>query len=92
MDLAPKSGTPEYDAWKEKRGRVEAALEENGLRYYRFGRVLPQGEVPQTVPASSRPDFKDMPSKPDTVDKVLEIIIRGLRRTLYAECLCTLKG
>ena len=43
MDLAPKGRTPEYDDWKEKRERVERALEENGL-YYRFGRVLPQGD------------------------------------------------
>lgn len=37
MDLAPEQGTPEFDAWKERRERVEAALEDNGLRYYRFG-------------------------------------------------------
>src|SRR5687768_16662562 len=43
MDLAPMPGTDEHSDWKERRARVERALEENGLRYYRFGRVLPQG-------------------------------------------------
>ena len=48
MDLPPKQDTPEFDVWKEKRGRVESALEDNGVRYYRFGRVLPQGETVQS--------------------------------------------
>ena len=47
MDLSPESATPEFSEWQKKRGRVEAALEENGLRYFRFGRVLPQGSLPQ---------------------------------------------
>ncbi len=53
MDLTPKIGTPEFDSWKEKRERVEVALEDNGLRYYRFGRVLPQGEPLQNGPEAN---------------------------------------
>jgi len=56
MDIPPEEGTPEFDAWKEKRERVEGALEENGLRYYRFGRVLPQRETAQTIRSATRSD------------------------------------
>jgi hypothetical protein len=83
MDLPPKQGTPEFDAWKEKRERVEAALEENGLRYYRFGRVLPQGETTQTNPASTRSEVPLTPAKPEKVEELLEIVVRGLRRAMH---------
>lgn len=83
MDLAPQSGTPEFEVWKEKRARVEAALEENGLRYYRFGRVLPQGELPKVpsgVPGSASASSL---SKPETVEEVIGIVVRGLRRAMH---------
>lgn len=54
MDLPPKKDTPEFDYWQERRERIDAALEDNGLRYYRFGRVLPQGEVAQHEPITAR--------------------------------------
>lgn len=82
MDLAPTSGKEELDDWRERRARVEHALEENGLRYYRFGRVLPQGadvitaELPSPAPLSS-------PSKPAKVEELLEVIVRGLRRAMH---------
>lgn len=41
MDLPPRDQEL-LSEWQGKRSRIEAALEENGLRYYRFGRVLPQ--------------------------------------------------
>jgi hypothetical protein len=83
MDLSPKLDTPEFDSWKEKRERVEAALEDNGLRYYRFGRVLPQGE-----PLENRPDATPRTTlssfgKPAKVEEVLDIIVRGLRRAMH---------
>src|ERR1700753_1727857 len=37
MDLAPVAGSEEFFVWRDQRKRIEAALEENGLRYYRFG-------------------------------------------------------
>ena len=36
MDLPPRDHELLND-WKDKRARIEAGLEENGLRYYRFG-------------------------------------------------------
>ena len=83
MDLPPKQGTPEFDEWREKRARVEAALEDNGLRYYRFGRVLPQGEMAESDAASSRPSTQQGPSKPQKVEELLEVVIRGLRRAMH---------
>ena len=82
MDLSPKQGAPEFDAWKEKRERVDAALEANGLRYFRFGRVLPQGESQQILP-SARSEATPLPTKPSSVDELLEVIVRGLRRAMH---------
>src|SRR5580765_132253 len=78
MDRSPKHGTPEVDIWKEQREQIETALEDNGLRYYRFGRVLPQGNLPDQT---SIPAFKQgpaSPAKPNKVEELLEIVIRGL--------------
>ena len=83
MDLPPKEGTPEFDEWREKRARVEATLEDNGLRYYRFGRVLPQGETAEASPAPTRPSTHDGPSKPQKVEELLEVVVRGLRRAMH---------
>lgn len=83
MDLPPLQGTPEFDSWKERRERVEAALEDSGLRYYRFGRVLPQGESPQPSTTSVRADALLVPAKPDKVEELLEIVVRGLRRAMH---------
>jgi REase_DpnII-MboI len=81
MDLAPMPGTDENDEWKERRNRVERALEENGLRYYRFGRVLPQGvEIAAELEAAAP---THTPPKPSKVDDLLEVLIRGLRRAMH---------
>lgn len=83
MDLAPEQGTPGFNDWREKRARVEAVLEENGLRYYRFGRVLPQAE-PLSSPGPSSPQEPPLtPSIPGRVEELLEIVIRGLRRAMH---------
>ena len=83
MDLAPGQGTLEFDNWKEKRERIEAALEDNGLRYYRFGRVLPQGEALQWIQASARTEVPPSPVKPGKVEELLEVVVRGLRRAMH---------
>lgn len=79
MDLPPKQDTPEFEIWKDKRDRIEKALEENGLRYYRFGRVLPQGEVHQEIQIQPN----KTPAKPAKVEELLEIIVRGLHRAMH---------
>ena len=83
MDLAPKQNTPEFDTWRDKRHRVEAALEDNGLRYYRFGRVLPQGETVTEGPKLGVQSPDASPAKPEKVEELLEVIVRGLRRAMH---------
>src|SRR6266436_1040027 len=46
MDVPPDEPSAEFPIWNENRDRVVQALEEIGLRYYRFGRVLPTGQTP----------------------------------------------
>lgn len=83
MDVAPKLGTTEHVEWKNKRDRVDAVLEENGLRYYRAGRVMPQGEtVSEAVRASEKTAQTDRP-KPTNVEGVIEVIVKGLRRAMH---------
>lgn len=79
MDLPPKAGTSEFEEWKQKRDRVERALEENGLRYFRFGRVLPQGQIPECERCQST----TTPAKPRQVEELLEVLVRGLRRAMH---------
>ncbi|EPF6691880.1 hypothetical protein ODJ70_24665 [Pseudomonas aeruginosa] len=85
MDLAPTPNTEAYDTWQERRQRVVSVLEENGLRYYRFGRILPQG-TPEPEPSSAahhtRPQ-SETPSKPRTVEELLEVVVKGLRRAMH---------
>lgn len=83
MDLAPKQDTDEFDPWKERRDRIESALEDNGLRYYRFGRVLPQGDVPEENPAAMPQTRAQQPVKPAKVEELLDIVIKGLRRAMH---------
>ena len=83
MDVPPpKSRQEDLSLWQESRGRIEAALAENGLRYYRFGRILPQGEVPQGDPYGANTPVRAF-SKPEKIDDVLEILVRGLRRAMH---------
>lgn len=82
MDLAPSGNGEEYQEWKVRRDRVERVLEENNLRYYRFGRVLPQGaEPPQSADATSKDaGTRPMPAK---VEELLEVTIHGMRRAMH---------
>lgn len=83
MDVPPpRSKSLELLEWEEKRRQIESALEENGLRYFRFGRVLPQGELPAVDPYGAKIPSRDF-SKPEKIDDLLEILIKGLRRAMH---------
>src|SRR5690348_10128968 len=47
MDVRPVDYGGQVDSWENNRARVVEALEAEGLRYYRGGRVLPNGQPPQ---------------------------------------------
>lgn len=82
MDLPPEESTPEFESWKEKRARVEAALEQNGLRYFRFGRVFPQGQQLEEYESPAMPQVSS-PAKPNSIEELLLILLRGLRRAMH---------
>jgi len=82
MDLPPQD--PEsLQNWRVKRTRVEAALEENGLRYFRYGRVLPQGASPDAEDLSNISQRPETPAKPARVEELLEVVVKGLRRAMH---------
>jgi hypothetical protein len=83
MDLPPKTDAPEFETWTERRARVEAALEQNGLRYFRFGRVLPQGQEAEYAERVSVSQVSPQPPKPNTMDELLSVLLRGLRRAMH---------
>lgn len=82
MDLPPR----EYDqraVWEEDRQRVVDILEEHGFRYFRGGRVLPNGETPlQPIVTSSSVGPSDV-ARPSSIDEVLQVLVRGLPRAMH---------
>ncbi len=82
MDLPPAD--PEaVQKWKTNRSRIEAVLEQNGLRYFRFGRVLPQGISNIDEPPIASAQVRQAPTKPTKVEELLETTVRGLRRAMH---------
>jgi len=83
MDLPLPDDPGAREVRIDMRAKVLAALEENGLRYFRFGRVLPQGHTPE----ASEPCFIQTrpagPAKPSNVEELLLVLLRGLRRAMH---------
>ena len=82
MDLPP-ADVGQINDWRERRARVEAVLEQNGLRYFRFGRILPQGVSPDSQSLHAVQPEVPQPVKPAKVEELLEIVIRGLQRAMH---------
>lgn len=78
-------GVPHQDSdfliWAANRDRVVNELENCGLRYYRGGRVLPIGEAPNKKQNTSSDAARI--DKPNSVEDLLIILLRGLRRAMY---------
>lgn len=83
MDVSPNSLSDEYIGWKFSRNQVEQALAENGLRYFRFGRILPQGTMPETIDPESATTTPIGPAKPTKIEDLLTVIVRGIRRAMH---------
>lgn len=70
--------------WKADRDRVARTLEDNGLRYYPGGRVIPNGGPPvpayPVLPTSTVPEG---PKKPSSLDELLLVVLKNLRRAMY---------
>lgn len=83
MDIEPN---PEFvEKWKVDRERVARTLEENGLRYYPGGRVIPSGEPQPAYPVASHsvPTISAGPRKPSSIDELLLVLLKNLRRAMH---------
>jgi hypothetical protein len=83
MDIGPREDSRDFAEWKINRERVVQVLEENGFRYYRGGRVLPTGQTPEEVQPLPVISGQRDPTKPAKIDELLEILLKGLRRTMH---------
>jgi hypothetical protein len=81
MDVTPPDSGGQLSIWKENRERVVEILEQNGLRYYRGGRVLPTGQVPWEVQPEAT-DYRG-PAKPTQISEVIEILVKKLPRAMH---------
>lgn len=84
MDLPPPESSNTYTEWVEKKARIDAVFQDNGLRYFRFGRVLPLGQIPTTdIPNEETVSALQQPVMPAKVEVLLERLVRGLHRAMY---------
>ena len=83
MDVTPPEDSENFGKWKADRERVLKALEENGLRYFRGGRVLPTGQSPDEAPSSFASLVGSGVVKPTSISELLGVLIKGLRRAMH---------
>lgn len=81
MDTRPADASS-YPQWNENRLRIEAALADDGLRYFRLGRVLPVGQAAERE-RNGQIAARLVPAKPHNVDEVIQVVIQGLRRAMH---------
>jgi hypothetical protein len=81
MDTRPADAANQVQ-WSENRLRIEAALAEDGLRYFRHGRVLPVGQA-TGAQDDGQLAVRLVPAKPHSVDEVILVVIQGLRRAMH---------
>ncbi|MBI3466800.1 MAG: transposase [Planctomycetes bacterium] len=94
MDLPPASGSDatgvfgvthdELLDYPRKRDRLIGVLEEHGFRYFRGGRVLPNGNSPVNTSGEALATAQNNePQRPSSLEELLQIIIRGLPRAMH---------
>jgi hypothetical protein len=83
MDIPPVGDADVLNDWKTRRERLVVALEENGLRYYRGGRVLPTGQMPEVLSVAAADANRHVPARPNDIGQLLETLIKGLRRAMH---------
>lgn len=81
MDVAPMDETLRLD-WERRRNLVVEALKADGLSYFRGGRVLPDGNPPETTRVQDGAmSNKDL--KPSSIEELLLILLKGLPRAMH---------
>jgi len=83
MDLPLPDDPDAREVRTKLRTKVQTALEENGLRYFRFGRVIPQGQMPEAPEPQLEQRNSSGPAKPSNVEDLLTVLSRGLRRAMH---------
>ena len=83
MDSPPSDDPDEREEREKLRAKVQTALEENGLRYFRFGRILPQGQEPRPSDPQIDQSKVAASAKPKKVEELLLILFKGLRRAMH---------
>lgn len=81
MDTRPEEGN-DYSLWNENRRRIERALADDELQYYRLGRVLPVGQANKSD-YNGQVSARLVPAMPSNVDEVILVIVQGLRRAMH---------
>jgi hypothetical protein len=82
MDVAPNVFSVEYSDWESDRKRIVSVLEKYGFRYFQGGRVFSHGLHPQEnlISVASQ---KVTTVKPESVEELLTILVRGLPRAMH---------
>jgi len=83
MDIGPKGDPGQLLEWETNRNRVVQVLEENGFRYFRGGRVLPNGQTPEETYAPLVSSSRHGPTKPQEIDELLMTLLKGLPRAMH---------
>jgi hypothetical protein len=72
-----------FSSGRKTANELFKALEEIGLRYFRYGRVLPTGQTPAEIELASAVSAHGDPAKPAEIEELLDILVKGLRRAMY---------
>ena len=82
MDCPPSD--PEFhDGWAEGRASLVEALEEAGFRYFRGGRILPNGASPDDPQPADESDDASAKVYPSSIDELLSVLVKGLPRAIH---------
>lgn len=81
MDTPPQDLADEQ-LWLLNKERLNSILEEDGLRCYRHGRVIPIGQI-QADEDSGQVSARLVAATPQSVDEVIQVTIQGLRRAMH---------
>ena len=71
--------------YNQRRERLKKVLEEHGFRYFRGGRVLPNGEAPPApAQGNQRAATVAGPKKPSAIEELVLTLVRGLPRAIVS--------
>ncbi|MAU68224.1 hypothetical protein [Hyphomonas sp.] len=85
MDVEPDD-VESQQSWAEKKAKIEGALAEAGLEYFQGGRVMPNGEAPDSRDQNADLTGSQNPADaigPRSVDDLIGVIVRGIPKAMY---------